>query len=303
MAMHRDKPEAAPLNVPDPRKLALVGAAVVGFAFAGFAAWGALAPLSGAVIGTGVVKVDSNRKTLQHLEGGIVREIRVKDGDRVAKGQTLILLQDATVSASVDILGIQLYGEMAKAARVRAERDGRDGVEFPRELTALAANPKVAEVLRSERHLFDVRKLALEDQMRALRDQIAEARKEVAGVSEQIDSEARALEFLREELTANEGLYNDKFIAKTRLLTLRRELAQTEALRSEHVADVAKAKQKISELELRILTLRTNRVQSAADELEGTTRKILDLQDRIKPSQDAMQRQSVIAPVAGEVVN
>src|SRR5690348_5739548 len=100
METHPDKPETKLPIVPDVRKLALAGAAVIGFAFAGFAAWGALAPLSGAVIGSGVVKVDSSRKTIQHLEGGIVHEIRVKDGDLVKQGQTLILLQDATVSAS-----------------------------------------------------------------------------------------------------------------------------------------------------------------------------------------------------------
>jgi multidrug efflux pump subunit AcrA (membrane-fusion protein) len=145
---------------------------VIGFAFAGFAAWGALAPLSGAVIGSGVVKVDSSRKTIQHLEGGIVHEIRVKDGDLVKQGQTLILLQDASVSASVDILGMQLYAEMAKAARVRAERDGLDAIAFPHELTGRNANSKIAEVLQSERHLFDVRRKAMDDQIRSLRDQV-----------------------------------------------------------------------------------------------------------------------------------
>lgn len=304
MAAQPDKPEAAsPPLIPDARRMARAGAAVVVLTFVGFAAWGALAPLSGAVIGNGVVKVDSNRKTLQHLEGGIVREIRVRDGQRVAQGETLILLQDASVSASVDIIGLQLYGELAKAARVRAEREDRDTVEFPRELTARSADPKIADILHSERHLFDVRRKALADQIRALQEQIEEARKEVASVTEQIQSEARAVDFLREELAANEGLYNDKFISKARLLALKRELAQTEALRSEHVADIAKAKQKLSELDLRILNLRSQRVQTAADDLEATTRKILDLQDRIKPSQDAMKRQSVVAPVAGEVVN
>jgi HlyD family type I secretion membrane fusion protein len=296
------RPETAPA-IPDVRKLALAGLAVIAAAFGGFAAWAALAPLSGAVIATAMVKVDTNRKTLQHLEGGIVKEIRVRDGDHVAQGQTLIVLQDATVSASVGILGVQLDGEMAKAARLKAERDDRGAIDFPRELTARSSTPKVAEILQSERHVFDVRRKLLEDQVLSLQQQIDEARREAAGVTDQIASEQRAIELLGEELAANEGLYNDKFISKTRLLTLRRELAQTEALRSEHVADVAKAKQKISELELRILNLRANRVQSASDELEETTRKILDLQDRIKPSQDAMQRQSVVAPLAGEVVN
>jgi membrane fusion protein, epimerase transport system len=304
MEAPRAKPEhnARPA-IPDPHKVAIAGAIVLATACGGFAAWGVLAPLSGAVIANGMITVDSNRKVVQHLEGGIVKEIRVRDGDRVAEGQTLIVLQDASVSASVDVLKMQLYGELAKAARVKAERDDRSSIEFPSELTARSTSPKVAEILHSEMHLFEVRRKSLDEQIRSLHGQIEEARKEVAGVTDQIESEMRAVDFLKEELAANEGLYNDKFISKARILTLKRELAQTEALRSEHVADVAKAKQKISELELRVLNLRVNRVQTAADDLETTTRKIVDLQDRIRPSQDAMQRQNVVAPVAGEVVN
>jgi epimerase transport system membrane fusion protein len=304
MEARRVKPEdTARPAIPDPRKLAVAGAIVLATACGGFAAWAALAPLSGAVIASGMIKVDGTRKTVQHLEGGIVKEIRVKDGDRVAEGQTLIVLQDASVSASLDGLKMQLYGEMAKATRVKAERDDRNTIDFPGELTSRSANPKIADVLHSEVRLFEVRRKALDEQVQSLRGQIEEARREVTGVTDQIESELRAIDFLKEELAANEGLYNDKFISKARILTLKRELAQTEALRSEHVADVAKAKQKISELELRMLNLRVSRVQTAADDLETSTRKILDLQDRIRPSQDAMQRQNVVAPVTGEVVN
>ncbi|PWT75719.1 MAG: HlyD family type I secretion periplasmic adaptor subunit [Proteobacteria bacterium] len=290
-------------RIPDLRRTIIIGGVVIGLAFAVFTAWGALAPLSGAVIANGIVKVDNNRKTVQHLEGGIVKEIRVRDGDRVKAGQVLVVLEDAAVDASLDMFTGQLWGEMAKAARLAAERDARPTIQFPSTLIARKGNQKVGEVLRAEEHLFEVRRQALTDQERSLRGQVDETKREVAGVTEQIESEARAIEFLKEELAANEGLYNDKFISKARLLALRRELAQTEAQRSEHVADVAKAKEKISELELRILNLRTQAMQQAADDLEQTTRRIYDLQERIRPSRDAMERHQVVAPVAGEVVN
>ena len=290
-------------RTPDLRRTVIAGAVVIGLAFAAFAAWAALAPLSGAVIASGIIKIDNNRKTVQHLEGGIVKEIRVRDGDRVKAGQVLVVLEDASVDASVDMYTGQLWGEMAKAARLTAERDGRPAIQFPSVLLSRRGSPKVGEVLHAEEHLFQVRRQALVDQERSLHGQIDETRREVAGVTEQIESEARAIEFLKEELAANEGLYNDKFISKARLLTLQRELAQTEAQRSEHVADMAKAKEKISELELRILNLHTQAVQQAADDLEQTTRRIYDLQERLRPSRDALQRQQILAPVAGEVVN
>lgn len=299
--MQAGKPDA--LNIPDLRRTAIAGAAVIALAFGAFAAWAALAPIAGAVIAAGTVKVDSNRKTVQHLEGGIVHEIRVRDGDRVEAGQVLVVLQDTTVDASVDLLSGQLLAESAKVARLTAERDGADQVRFPAALTSPAAGAKAAEILRGERHLFSVRLGALEEQVRSLQSQIEEARHEVANVTAQVESETRSVEYLQEEVAVNERLYQDKFINKSRLLALRRELAETEARRSEHQADLAQARQRINELELRILSLRTARVQNAADELDQSTRRIYDLRERLRPSQDAARRQQVVAPVAGEVVN
>jgi HlyD family type I secretion membrane fusion protein len=226
MAVQADKPDV--LNIPDLRRTAIAGAAVIVFTFGAFAAWAALAPIAGAVIAAGTVKVDSNRKTVQHLEGGIVQEIRVRDGDRVEAGQVLVVLQDTTVDASVDLLSGQLLAESAKVARLTAERDGLDQVRFPPALTASAAGAKAAEILRAERHLFSVRLAALEEQVRSLQSQIEEARHEVANVTAQVESETQSVEYLQEEVAVNERLYQDKFINKSRLLGLRRELAETE---------------------------------------------------------------------------
>jgi HlyD family type I secretion membrane fusion protein len=294
---------AAPLDIPTPRRLALAGAGVLAAAFVVFGAWAALAPLSGAVIAPGFVKVDDSSKKVAHLEGGIVKEIRVRNGTRVKEGEVLLVMQDATVSASVDLLTGQLAAEAAKAARLRAERDGKTAVQFPPELLALRADPKVSEVLRGETHLFDVRRLSIEEQIRSVRTQIEEANREAAGFDEGVKASDKAIVLLREEVAANESLARENFISRTRLLALQRDLAQTEARRAEYVGDLARARQKSADLELRIITLRTNRVQQAADELEQTRQRILDLQERIRPSKDAQARQFVIAPVAGEVVN
>lgn len=295
--------ERRPLRIAEPRRLAVVGAGVLAAAFVVFGAWAALAPLSGAVIAPGFVKVDESRKTVAHLEGGIVKEIRVRDGTRVRQGDVLIVMQDATVNASVDLLSGQLAAEAAKMARLRAERDGVAAVKFPPELAAQESDPRIAEILQGELRLFRVRRQALEDQVRGVQAQIEEAKREAAGFEEGIRASDKAIELLREEVAANENLAKQNYISKTRLLGLQRDLAQTEARRAEFVGDLATARQKVTEQELRIVNLRTNRVQQAADELEQSRQRLLDLQERIRPSRDAQQRQNVVAPVSGDVVN
>jgi epimerase transport system membrane fusion protein len=292
-----------PLLIPDPRKVGLAGAGVLAAAFGLFGIWAALAPLSGAVIAPGFVKVDDSRKTIAHLEGGIVKEIRVRDGSKVQQGDVLVVMQDTSIAASVDLLSGQLAAEAAKAARLRAERDGTATVAFPQELAARQSDPRIAEILRGEAHLFNVRRKALEEQLRTLRLQIEEAKREAAGFEEGIEASDRAIRLLREEVTANENLAKENYVSRTRVLALQRDLAQTEARRAEYLGDLAQARQKANELDLRIVNLRTSRVQGAADELEQSRQRNLDLQERIRPSRDAQQRQNVVAPVAGEVVN
>ena len=171
--------KSEPLRIPTPRQLALGGVGVLAAAFTVFGAWAALAPLSGAVIASGFVKVDNSRKTVAHLEGGIVKEILVRDGTRVKQGDVLLVMQDATVSASVDLLGGQLAAEIARSARFRAERDGSRSVKFPVELTEQRADPKMSEIMEGEVHLFNVRRRALEEQVRV---QLTSDRSRRAGI-------------------------------------------------------------------------------------------------------------------------
>ncbi len=303
MATHEQGLSTRPLDIPEVRRLAISGAIIIAIAFAIFAAWVGFAPLSGAVIAGGAVQVDNNRKTVQHLEGGIVGEIRVRDGDRVKAGDVLMVLQDSSVDASVDLLTGQLYSETAKLARLTAERDGAPAIRFPESLTALRGTPKVSQTLKAEEQLFAVRRAAVEEQVRSLQGQIEEAKREATNLDSQVESLTKAASYLQEEVATAEKLYKENFVNRTRLLTVQRQLAETEANRSERLAELAKTRQRIGELELRILNLRTTRVQEAADGMDQTRRRVADLQERLRPSQDALRRQNVLAPVAGEIVN
>ncbi|HSJ97430.1 MAG TPA: HlyD family type I secretion periplasmic adaptor subunit [Myxococcota bacterium] len=286
----------------DHAPLARAGAAVIVLSVAALAGWAALAPLAGAVVAPAHVKVDLNRKVVQHQEGGLVRAIHVRDGDRVREGQALIVLDDVRIDAQLELLRTQLDAERAKAARLEAERLYAGAPRFPRDLTERKADPRVSELLERETALFRARRDAVESQVSLLRRQIQEAGAEAAALASQLDAETRALSLQREELHANNELQRQGYVQKTRVLTLQRAVAEYEARHGEHRAQLSQARQRAAELELRILSLRNAYAQAAADELKDTTSRLFDLEERIRPSRDASERQKIVAPIAGEIV-
>jgi epimerase transport system membrane fusion protein len=283
----------------------LIRAGILGIAVLVLAVgiWVALAPLSGAVIGPGVVKVDMNRKTVQHQEGGIVGEILVRDGSKVKAGQTLIMLKDVRVDAGTETVRTQLDVELAKAARLAAEQSGNSQVSFPPELTARSSDPRVAEQLRHENSVFRARREGLANQIALIRGQVREARDEIKARGAQMKADNEGIKFQREELAQNQSLADQGFVSKTRLLVLQREAAQYESRRAEGAAELARAQQKVSDLELRAETLRSNFQQEASNELRQTTATVFELRERLRPAQDAEQRQRITAPISGEVVD
>lgn len=278
----------------------LAGIALLGLALA---VWLWLAPLGGAAIAPGVVKIDMNRKTVQHQEGGLVSEILVRDGVKVKAGQPLIVLKDIRVDASNELVQTQLDVEVAKAARLTAEQTWAATVAFPKALTAREADPRVAEVLKRETTVFRTRREAFNNQVALIRTQIKETEGEIRARHEQLKADATAIRLQREELEANEGLLEQGYVSKTRLLTLQRSVAELESRRGENESELARARQKTADLELRAETLRSTFMQEAAAELRQTTAQIFDLRERVRPAQDAEQRQRITAPIDGEVVD
>jgi len=264
--------------------------------------WTVLAPLSGAIVAPAFVKVDLNRKVVQHAEGGIVREIHVRDGDRVKQGQVLVVLEDVKVDANLDLLSIQLLAERAKAARLEAEAAYASKVAVPSDIVRREREPRVAEILERERALFQSRRSSIESQIAALRSQIRETQAETTALLEQIAAEDRNISLQKEELKANEELLKQNYVQKTRVLTLQRAVAEYEVKHGEHRADLARSRQKASELELRIITAQNTYKQTAVDDLKDSTAHIFDLEERLRPSRDAAQRQQVLAPIGGEIV-
>jgi HlyD family type I secretion membrane fusion protein len=279
----------------DIKPIVRAGLLVIAGGLVAIGVWAYFAPLSGAVIAPGFVKVDLNRKVVQHQEGGIVRAVRVRDGERVAQGQELVLLDDVRIDAQLDLLRTQFDAERAKVARLEAERTLAAKPVFPKDRLK-------QEFVTREEALFRARREALDSQIAVLRRQIRETVEEADALAEQIGAEERALKLQKEELAANQRLLEQGYVQKTRLLTLQRAVAEYEARHSERRAELSKSRQRASELEFRILSMRNTYVQAATDELKESTGKMFDLEERIRPSRDASERQKIAAPIAGEVV-
>ena len=294
--------KAAEENFDSPRKLIYAGIGAILVLVLAVAGWAALAPVSGAVIAAGSVKVDMYRRTVQHQEGGIVGEILVRDGTKVKAGDPLITLRDVKVDAAIEMVLTQLDGEMAKVARLQAEQAWAGKIDFPAELMKRASDPRIGEVLRRETSLFNTRREAYDSQLALIRAQIGDIRGEIAAREAQIRADRDAVRYARSELESNRKLQQEGFISQTRILAFERNLADVEARLGEHQAELAAARGRASDLQLKAENLRTTMMQEAANELRNATGQLLDLRERLRPLQDAETRQKITAPIGGEVV-
>jgi epimerase transport system membrane fusion protein len=286
----------------DPARIGRTGLATIVVVFGGLGVWGATAPLHGAVVVDGLVKVATFRKTVQHNEGGIVKAILVRDGDVVTRGQTLIQLQDAPVVAQHRIVRGALDGELARQARLTAEATLADQIAFAPELRNREDDPQVAELQRRERALFESRRGALDEQRKLIRAQVEETREEIAAVLEQRETDLAALEFARQELARYEALQEQAYVAEVLILAQRRMVAQYESRTSERRAERSRAEQRITSLELRFSAIRDEYTSRAAEELKENSVRILELRERLVLSEDGLRRQAIVAPVGGTVI-
>jgi len=278
------------------------GLAVIVFGFGGMLLWSAMAPLQGAVVVGGLVKVEGSRKTLQHNEGGIVKSILVSDGDTVDRGQILILLDDASVAAQYGIVRSALDGELARQARLTAEATLTPAVRFGAELEQRGAETTVLELKEREIAMFQSRRHGLLEQKRLIRAQIGQIRKEVVALGEQRKAELKALALADQELDSYEALEGKAYVAEVRVLAQRRMVAEYQSRAEERSAEAARAGQRAQELELRIAALDNEYASRAAEELKDNSSRLQELRERLQPTEDAMRRQSITAPVAGRVL-
>ncbi|WP_142850629.1 HlyD family type I secretion periplasmic adaptor subunit [Telmatospirillum sp. J64-1] len=294
--------EHEPKAPSDFRRPAMIGLAVIGIAFGGFGSWAAVAPLDSAVVAQGQLVVESKRKTVQHLEGGIVSQLLVKDGDRVKQGDVLIRLDGARQSSILSSVEVQLADMRALEARLVSERDEKGQVEFPPELLEQAKhNPKIAEILESQRSQFEERRRSLSGQMAILEQRISQLQADVQARTQQRDSKNRQAELLESELEGLRELARKGFYPRNRLLAQERLLAEIQGDAAIEQGAISRAERSIGETRLEIFQTRQRFRETVVSELREAQAKANTLAEEFIAALDVSTRLQVTAPVSGVV--
>ncbi len=291
----------------DPRKTIVAGLLVILFAFGGFTVWASYAPLSRAVVSSGVLKVDSSRKKIQHAEGGVVEEIFVRDGDKVKRGDVLVRLDKTKAGASLSILIDSFDAANAQYARLIAERDNLDEIVFPEELLHRSqqngGKNKASEILKTESMLFQARRSSLLGQIAIFKKQVVSINRDIAGLEAQKASKLKQRSFVTDELNSLKSLRKEGLIGKTRVLELEREAARLQGEYGEHQSDIASKETAIGEKELEIYQLDKNFKEEVVKELKAVQEELYDLQERKNAADYVMEQIEIRSPVDGTVVN
>jgi HlyD family type I secretion membrane fusion protein len=276
---------------------------VLAVAVGGIGTWAGVATLSSAIIAPGYIRVEDNRKSVQHREGGIVKEILVKEGEHVDAGQALIVLGDERVAADLDGALAALDAESAKAARLEAQSVDAGEVRFPPSLAARGTQPSAANAMQVERAAFASRRSALHEQLALLENQCVQTRHEIDALQAQARAKAAATALLREEVRTHEALSREGFVSRMRVVRVQRDLQDYESQRNEFLSNIARARQRLAELSMRANALSSQSRQSAADELPQVRARIATLEQQLRSSRDSARRQSIVAPIGGAVVD
>jgi HlyD family secretion protein len=280
----------------------LAAAALALVLTAGVGGWAATTEFSGAVIAPGQVVVDSNVKKVQHPIGGVVGALNVREGDHVVAGEVLLSFDPTQVRANLLIITKSLDELMARRAREEAERDGADEIAFPPDLLArIDTDPDVAHVVREERKLFDVRRVAREGQRKQLAERIDQARDEIRGYEAQQASKDAQIGWIGKELIGVNSLWQQKLVPYTRITALERDKSRLEGERGQLIASIAQANGKIAETELQILQVDQDMRTETGKDLADIRAKVSELAEKKIAAQDALQRIDVRAPQDGVV--
>jgi HlyD family type I secretion membrane fusion protein len=285
------------------RATILAGLVLIGVFIVGFLAWAALAPLDSAAIAQGRISVEGNRKTISHLEGGIVREILVRDGEEVKPGQVLVRLDDTKARATLEIVRGRELVSVAQEARLTAERDGLKTIAFPADiLSAAATDLNVSKIVNGQINLFNARRDSHEQQIAILNKTIAQRKEEIAGLQGQIRSGGEQIRLLEEQLEDFEVLYKKGLARKSQIFDLRRRKAEVEGARSQYTSAIARAEQQIGEVMLRINDLKSQRSREIAEELRKEQADHADMSERRIAAEDVLKRTEIVASTAGTIV-
>ena len=286
----------------DDRPIRRLGYAIIISIFGFFGGWAILAPLGSAALAPGTVTVEGYRKTVQHLEGGIVKAIYVHDGDTVEKGQILVELEDTSSRAQLETLRGQLFSALAREARLTAERDGKPAVVYPEELINNDTDPRVQENMRVQDQFFTVRKHTREGEIDILQEQRSELANKIVGLKAQRTSRNSLARSLDQDLTDFRAMLKEGYVEKQKVTELERRLAEARGDEGDFTANIATTQTQISEVSLKILQIEKEFQREVIDELSKVQAELSELREKTQWLADTVTRTIIKAPEGGMVI-
>jgi HlyD family secretion protein len=275
------------------------GMRVVIWLFGGLLLFSALVSISGAVVTAGTVNVEGNYQTVQHLDGGIVEKILVKNGDMVEAGDLLVKLDATQTRASLDVTRARLAELLIQRARLEAERDDKDSYELP--AAARSANKETDRIAAAQKSLFDARRAAHKGERSVLKQRIDQLKGERAGLEAQAVAVKKQREINKRELASVMPLFEKGFVNQQRIAPLQREHARLEGEEGRVAAEIAKNASTLAETELRVAQVDKDYVQEVTDELRKVLAGLAEQEETLKAQADKVQRTEIRAPRSGHV--
>ncbi len=269
----------------------------------GFIGWGGLAPLHSAVMAPGVIVVESRTKTIQHLEGGIVRDVLVGEGQSVRSGQLLVRMDDTQARATLQSLEDESDALQAEQARLEAERDGKPAITFPADLMKRASDPKVAQAMHGEESTFASRRESLGKQVDILNQRSDENGRIIAGFKDEQTAVETQMALLDREIASVKSLFVQGLSTLPRLLTLQRQEADLKGQRDQLAEKIAQTELTSGENQLQVMNVKSQQLSDVVKDLRDAETKRFDVLDRIQAARDVLARLAIHAPVSGRVVN
>ena len=286
------------------RALTRIGSWIVLGAVVPIVGWMAIAPLSMAVVAPGHVKVDLNRRPVQHLEGGIVRAVMVRDGQHVEAGDPILILGDVGVDADRNRLRYRVQVEHAGMARLEAEEARAMRLVFPEGLLLAAqADERIAQALAKEAGLFRAQRESMDSELALMRTQRSHIEAEIEALRAQIKEAGRALNLQQQDLGANRNLLKDGFISMSKLIQIEAAVGDYASKLEERRSELSRAEQRRVDSDLKMKSVQNQYVQTASDQLKVTAARVGEIEQELRKSEDAAARQTVAAPVGGEVMD
>ena len=285
------------------RKPIVRGAAVVGVFVVGLTLFSAVAKIDSAVVAPGMVRVEANRKTVRHLQGGTVKSILVKEGQHVKKDQVLLIFDEVQPKATNDVLQNQQDALLAQSARFQAEATGLRAVVFPAELTSRTSDPRVAGLIHDQDFLFTSRLQYFEGQSAVLAQKLQQLETQIGGVQAQVDAVKESDRLTREELAGYQTLYEKGYAPKTLILRYQRTLADLAGRRGSLVAEITRLREQIGETRLQINTLKEQRISQAAEGLRQAQAALAEVTPKLTAASQTLNAATVRSPADGYVLD